>query len=111
MSADATVDNVAQPWWKVVESAIAAAARTFGDRLVAVYALGSLAHGGFSPLVSDIDVALVLRSPTDDGDIQRVRDLQLTVNRSGLELADRLSVFWCSPDHLAGRATGPARGI
>ena len=34
-----------------------------GDRLVAAYALGSLAHGGFSPLVSDIDIGLILAHP------------------------------------------------
>jgi predicted nucleotidyltransferase len=33
------------------------------DRFVAAYALGSLAHGGFRPLVSDIDIGFVLADP------------------------------------------------
>ncbi|MGW2233869.1 hypothetical protein [Streptomyces sp. NPDC001759] len=68
--------------------------RTFTDRLVAAYALGSLAHGGFAPAVSDIDLALVLTDHHHDDD--------RTVHRVTLELQERdsshqrLSVFWNS---------------
>ena len=34
-----------------------AAADAFGGRLAGAYAIGSLAHGGFSPSTSDVDVA------------------------------------------------------
>lgn len=41
----------------VLADAVAAYRVVLGDRLVAAYALGSLAHGGFSELVSDVDLA------------------------------------------------------
>ena len=44
------VDDVAQGQAVLAEAAIAYR-QAFGKRLVAAYALGSLAHGGFSPLV------------------------------------------------------------
>ena len=44
----------------VLADAVAAYTQALGERLVAAYALGSLAHGGFSPLVSDVDLALIL---------------------------------------------------
>ncbi|MEY9846744.1 hypothetical protein [Streptacidiphilus sp. MAP5-3] len=68
--------------------------QTLADRLVAAYALGSLAHGGFAPAVSDIDLGLVLadRRPDDDETIRRVtRDLQQKDSSY-----QRLSVFWSS---------------
>ena len=40
----------------VLADAVRAAQQAFGERLLAAYPLGSLAHGGFSPLVSDVDV-------------------------------------------------------
>lgn len=68
--------------------------RTLADRLTAAYALGSLAHGGFAPAVSDIDLALVLtdRRHDDHRIIDQVtRELQA---RDGAHA--RLSVFWSS---------------
>src|SRR5579884_724796 len=44
--------------WEIAEAACRHAVRVFGHRLVAVYALGSLAHGGFAPASSDVDVAI-----------------------------------------------------
>jgi hypothetical protein len=41
-------------------AAVATARDLLGERLVAAFAIGSLAHGDFSPLVSDVDVMLVL---------------------------------------------------
>ncbi|MER8010174.1 hypothetical protein [Streptomyces sp. NPDC094149] len=80
--------------------------RTFNDRLVAAYALGSLAHGGFAPAVSDIDLALILtiRHHEDDATIRRVT-LELQERDSSHQ---RLSVFWSSlpalsTDHDDGR--------
>ena len=46
----------------VLAQALAAYRAALGSRLVAAYALGSLAHGGFSPLVSDVDLGLILRT-------------------------------------------------
>ena len=44
-----------------------------GSRLIAGYALGSLAHGGFSPLVSDVDLGLILQDPLRATDRMTIR--------------------------------------
>lgn len=76
----------------------AAAAELFGHDLEAVFALGSLAHGGFAPLVSDVDVALVL-ARLDPGSAGRVQRVAATVReRAPGELAARLSLFWSDLD-------------
>jgi hypothetical protein len=77
----------------VLEAAVAAATALFGPRLIAAYALGSLSHGGFTPLVSDVDLALLLDRP-DPADASAVDQLTSQVRATGLPLAGRLSVFW-----------------
>src|SRR5690242_9058383 len=52
----------------VLVDAVRVAGERLGARLLAAYALGSLAHGGFSPLVSDVDLALVLADPIQASD-------------------------------------------
>jgi hypothetical protein len=77
-----------------------------GDRLIAAYALGSLAHGGFSPLVSDVDLGLIVADPAgheDEVTIRRVADAQ---KARGSELHERLSVFWGTPCTLRGETDG-----
>jgi hypothetical protein len=86
--------------------AVKIAQQTWGDRLIAAYALGSLAHGGFSINVSDVDLGLILADPLDDGDAKSVRDLADTVKTGGHSLSGWLSVFWGSPATLSGRAAG-----
>lgn len=79
--------------------------RTLGDRLVAAYALGSLAHGGFAPAVSDIDLGLVLtdRHADDERTIHRVTG---ALHEKGGPYG-RLSVFWGSlPALRANRDDG-----
>lgn len=71
------------------------------DRLVAAYALGSLAHGGFSA-VSDVDLGLVLADPLLPSDAQGVGRLAELVRASRKPYADRLSVFWGSVATLSG---------
>lgn len=90
----------------VLKYALAAAQDLLRDRLIAVYALGSLAHGGFSAHVSDVDVGLVLRDPLHSEDEQRVAALSARVKTSSLPLAERLSVFWGSSATLKGIAAG-----
>jgi hypothetical protein len=53
-----------------------------------------LAHGGFAPLVSDVDVAIVLGStgPDTADRIETVRSLVL--EKATNPLSERLSVFW-----------------
>jgi predicted nucleotidyltransferase len=78
----------------------------WGGRLVAAYALGSLAHGGFSALVSDVDLGLILADPLEPADADRVGALGERARSSGLPLGERLSVFWGSPASLRGEAAG-----
>lgn len=79
--------------WAVIDVATRLAHSRLGDGLLSAYAIGSLAHGGFRPAVSDIDFALL----TDD---QPGRDLAqiATVIAADVEhvhpLGDRLSIFY-----------------
>lgn len=75
------------------------------DRLVAAYALGSLAHGGFSA-ASDVDLGLVLADPLGASESEAIAKLAASVKATGLPFADRLSVFWGSPTSLSGSSRG-----
>ena len=90
----------------ILAQAVAAAQDTWGARLLAAYALGSLAHGGFSDLVSDVDLGLVLADPLEATDSERVAALGARVKAGGAPLAERLSVFWGTPSTLRERAEG-----
>ena len=81
-----------------------------GERLLAAYALGSLAHGGFSELVSDVDLGLILSDPLEPGDPDAIQQIADAQRRKGSPLHERLSVFWGTPDTLAesSTATGSA---
>ena len=86
--------------------ALGEAVGMWGERLVAAYALGSLAHGGFSPHVSDVDFGVVLADPIEAGDGAKVEALVAGLKASGTPFADRLSVFWGSPATIGGKAQG-----
>lgn len=91
----------------VLAEATAALTATFGDRLAAVYALGSLAHGGFSPLVSDVDVAAILTDPLAATDAAAVHRVGAALRAGGSALHERVSLFWGSPASLRdGTAAG-----
>lgn len=91
---------------KVLDRAVETAAADFGPQLAAAFALGSLAHGGFAPLVSDVDLMLVL-DVVDRDTPARVDELRRRVRGSEqTDLADRLSVFWAD---WAGVQTGVGR--
>jgi hypothetical protein len=77
--------------WDVIEAATAAATERLGDRLLSAYAIGSLAHGGFAPAVSDIDLAL-LTGDVDGGMAEVVEEIQDEVAGTW-ELGSRLSIF------------------
>lgn len=87
---------------RVLQEAVRVARSLWDSRLVAAYALGSLAHGGFSPLVSDVDLALILADPLVPDDAQAIASLKDMVTTTGIPLADRLSVFWGSVATLSG---------
>ena len=80
--------------------------RAMGSRLLAAYALGSLAHGGFSPLVSDVDVALVLADSVLLSDHELLLGVAERVRSIGSPLHRRVSIFWGTPASLTGRADG-----
>jgi len=90
----------------VLEEAVTRYRAVLGDRLLAAYALGSLAHGGFSPLVSDVDLGLVLTDPIEPADPQTIGAVADEVKAGGSELHQRLSVFWGTPATLKGTTDG-----
>jgi hypothetical protein len=89
----------------VLDLAVTRAAKAFGPRLEAAYALGSLAHGGFSSLVSDVDLGLILADPLTVQDVNRIEEVGAQVRATGAPLADRLSVFWGSRGSLTNGGT------
>src|SRR5207237_2036548 len=90
----------------VLDEAVAAFQAALGPRLLAAYALGSLAHGGFSPLVSDVDLGLVLADPPATDDPDRLQAVAETIKAAGPVLHQRLSVFWATPAMLRGEIAG-----
>ena len=90
----------------VLARAVSAYRAGLGSRLIAGYALGSLAHGGFSPLVSDIDLGLILQDPIRAKDRLTIRTVARSVRAGGPGLHQRLSVFWGTPSTLRGQGRG-----
>ena len=91
---DSTVSDDDAAGWDVARRACEQAIARFGDRLVSVYAVGSLAHGGFAPAVSDVDLTVLVDRCDED-----VRDavgaiVESTQDALGPGLADRLSLFY-----------------
>jgi hypothetical protein len=71
-----------------------------GERLLGVYAIGSLAHGGFSTRYSDIDVALIADDPEISQDLARLREQATALSA---EHAPKLSLFWTDRHFSVGR--------
>ena len=90
----------------VLVRAVAAYRAALGPRVIAAYALGSLAHGGFSPLVSDVDLGLILADPVRVKDRLTIRNVARSVKAGGSALDQRLSVFWGTPATLQGQSRG-----
>lgn len=90
----------------VLVRAVDAYQAALGSRLIAGYALGSLAHGGFSPLVSDVDLGLILQDPVSARDRSTIRRVARSVRTGGSALNERLSVFWGTPSTLQGHSRG-----
>ena len=64
--------------------------------------MGSLAHGGFRALVSDIDLGLIVEDPIRVGDAETIEAIAGAEKAKPAALADRLSVFWATPSMLRG---------
>src|ERR1700749_1761894 len=87
----------------VLAQAVDAYRDALGSRLIAGYALGSLAHGGFSPLVSDVDLGLILQDPLRAKDRMTIGKVARSLRPGGSALHERLSVFWGTPSTLQGQ--------
>jgi hypothetical protein len=79
---------------QVIADTVQAAQAVLGGEIEAIFTLGSLAHGGFAPLVSDVDVAIILGSTAADTADQIARVQSLVVDKGSSPLSERLSVFW-----------------
>lgn len=90
----------------VLTDAVSAFAQTLGDRLVSAFALGSLAHGGFSELVSDIDIGLVLSDDAGPSDAEAIEAVTAEVRTGATPLHERLSVFWATLSDLHAGTEG-----
>jgi hypothetical protein len=79
---------------EVAHAVVEQLAASLGPRLVSAYAIGSLAHGGFSTAVSDVDVAVLV--DRCEAGIEVIIEAAIARTRVALtsELADRLSVFY-----------------
>ena len=71
-----------------------------GESLVESYKLGSLAHGGFSAIYSDIDVGLVLKCSEPPA---QMSELIAGAKFLDPEYGSKLSVFWGNPEFTWGR--------
>ena len=71
-----------------------------GQRLIGVYLIGSLAHGGFSHRYSDIDVLLVTEDGLDTAELTTLHGLAAECDAT---LSQKLSVFWSDRSFTVGR--------
>ncbi len=71
-----------------------------GSSLVEAYKLGSLAHGGFSEIYSDIDVGLLLNCAEPPNEMA---DLIASAKSLDTDYGKKLSVFWGNPQFTWGR--------
>lgn len=71
-----------------------------GSSLVEAYRIGSLAHGGFSEMYSDLDVGLILSCPIPPIDMD-----QMIAGAKALDdhYGRKLSIFWGNPEYSWGR--------
>ena len=70
------------------------------DAVVEVYKLGSLAHGGFSNIYSDIDIGVLLNCSQPP---ERMSELIAGATTLDPDYGQKLSVFWGNPEFTWGR--------
>ena len=75
---------------------------TFDDRCTAIYIMGSLARGGFSERVSDIDIGIILAGDLETQDVDRMDNIQKSVMEKHPLVSNHLSIFWGTVDSLNG---------
>jgi hypothetical protein len=89
---DRTVEPGTEAGWAVIDAAVACARGLLGQSLLSAYAIGSLAHGGFRPAASDVDLAL-LTDDRRDLDIAGVVHAIADQVAAAHPLGSRLSIF------------------
>lgn len=77
-----------------------AVAGDFGAGLLGAYLIGSLAHGGFGPRYSDIDLLILTEGGLSPDEIERIRD---AANALSATHAAKLSIFWSDRACAVGR--------
>jgi predicted nucleotidyltransferase len=89
---------------KQISDYVKAVARHFASQLdtllVEAYQLGSLAHGGFSSIYSDIDIGILLNCAAPPA---RIDTLIENAKHLDSEYGKQLSVFWGNPGCSWGR--------
>ncbi len=85
----------------VLEKLTEISQEVLGNRFISCYALGSLAHGGFSSKVSDIDFCVILKDPIDNSsDADLIDQVNNKIKATNLPMVDRVSIFWSSVKEL-----------
>jgi len=92
----------------ILRSAVDLAQHILGERLEAVYAIGSLGHGGFVEAVSDVDIAVIV-DRLSPGDRDLGERMVAGAEAQRMPLAERLSVFWSDWRQLEGGTYGSGR--
>jgi hypothetical protein len=101
--AERSIEPGTEPGWLIIDAAVRSAQDRLGGGLLSAYAIGSLAHGGFSTTVSDVDLALLTDHRSDRDTSGIVAAVAAEVRDTGHPLAGRLSLFhapwttFCNP--------------
>ena len=82
----------------------------FGKRLTSVFLHGSLAHGGFSTRLSDVDACVVLADPLEEGDGPALVAITGELAERFPRFGPRLSLFWATESILKGESSGGRLG-
>jgi hypothetical protein len=90
---DRLIEPGTEEGWRVIDAAVRSAQSRLGDDLLSAYAIGSLAHGGFRPAVSDVDLALLTDDRPARNMVQIAAAVTADVCGSAHQLGGRLSVF------------------
>jgi hypothetical protein len=85
---------------------------TFGPDLVGVYQYGSAVHGGFDPMLSDLDLVIVTEPPVESYDFDVLAGIVGRLKAREPDWADRLDLAFIGRMRLANfRAGGPLVSI
>src|SRR6185295_2199469 len=90
----------------LLDGLISLARERFPRRLQGVYLLGSLAHGGLSPRLSDVDACTILADPQEEGDGPALVEISGELAERFPRFGPKLSLFWATEAILESRACG-----